>query len=281
MKIVQISDTHISQHGGTTNENFVKIAQLVNEQLRPDAIVHSGDVTIMDPDADADRASALDLLGTLTVPLHVLPGNHDIGDSADPWVVTSDRVRAFTDAFGDDHWVHSVGDIALVGINSEILGVGLPEEDAQWEWLEALPELVGDRRALVFCHKALWSPSPEPQSHPMSIPPMAVPRLQGILDRIDVAVYGSGHLHRYLLEQHGEAWVVSAPSTAFTAGSSADFPGLRQLGVVEYDVADGVVTPTYRTVPTLIERDSRELSEVARAVDEAHVSLPGFANVDA
>jgi 3',5'-cyclic AMP phosphodiesterase CpdA len=269
MKIVQISDTHISQHGGTTNDNFALIAEFINEQLRPDAIVHSGDVTIMDPDADGDRVVARQLLDTLDAPLYVLPGNHDIGDSAQPWVVTSDRVRAFTNVFGDDHWVRPLGDIALVGINSEIMGVGLPEEEAQWEWLETLPELVGDRRALVFCHKPLWAPSSDAQSHPMSVPEQSTPRLLDILASLDVAAYASGHLHRYLLEQRAGASVVSAPATAFTAGSAADFPGLRQLGVVEYDITDGVVTPRFRTVPTIVERDLMDTPEAVRALVDA------------
>lgn len=274
MKIVQISDTHLTRHGGTTNENFAKIAEFINDVLQPDVVVHTGDIAIMDPDQAEDRATASELLDLLRPPLHVLPGNHDIGDSSAPWVVSSDRVRAFTETYGDDHWLQLDAEVALIGIDSEVLGVGLPEEKAQWEWLESLPDQVGSRRVLAFSHKAPWDPAPEPASHPMSIPAEAAERLRGILDRMDVAAYGSGHLHRYLLERHDDVWAVSAPATAFTAGSAADYPGLRQLGVVEYDVTDRFVTPVFRTIPTLVERDLRDLEEVQRALRESGLVIP-------
>jgi len=276
VKIVQISDTHLSRLGGTTNDNFVALAAYINEVLRPDAVVHTGDIAIMDPDQAEDRAAAKALLAAIEAPLHVLPGNHDIGDSAQPWVVSSDRVRAFTEVHGPDHWVEIVGDVALVGLDSEILGSGLPEEEAQWAWLETVPEQVGGRRALVFCHKPLVDPDPA-ATHPMSIPADAVPRLRAALGRIDVAAYGSGHLHRYLLERDGDAWAVSAPAVAFTAGSAADYPGLRQLGLVEYEITADAVVPTFRSIHTLVERDLMDLPEARRALEEAGIMLPASA----
>ena len=41
MRIVQISDTHLTNFGGTTNENFGRIVGYVNDVLRPDLIVNS------------------------------------------------------------------------------------------------------------------------------------------------------------------------------------------------------------------------------------------------
>lgn len=273
MKIVQITDTHLTRHGGTTNENLLRVATFLNDVVRPAAVVHTGDVIIMDPDQHEDRTAAKELLERIEAPLHVLPGNHDIGDSSQPWLVSSDRVAAHRDVFGPDRWVEIVGDVALVGLNSEILGTGLPEEAEQEAWLETLPELTGGRRSLVFHHKPLRNPDPA-SAHPMGVVPAAAPRLRALLERIDVVAYGSGHLHRYLLERDGDAWSVSAPATAFTAGSAADYPGLRQLGFVEYDVTAEAVTPIFRTVHTLVERDLRDLPEVERALTEAGFVIP-------
>ncbi|MHA7200212.1 metallophosphoesterase family protein [Arthrobacter alkaliphilus] len=74
MRLVQISDTHVSHRGGATNENFQKIARFINEQLKPDAVVHSGDIMILDPDNVADRSAAKELLGLIDAPLFVIPG---------------------------------------------------------------------------------------------------------------------------------------------------------------------------------------------------------------
>lgn len=139
MRIVQISDTHLSHRGGIGNRNFEELAAFINDQLRPDLVVHTGDVSILDPDSDADRAAARELLKLISAPLRVLPGNHDVGEPGDaPWggfATTSARVMAFTRVFGPDHWVEVLGGYTVIGLNSEVFATGLPEEQAPWDWL--------------------------------------------------------------------------------------------------------------------------------------------------
>ena len=48
MRIVQISDTHLSHRAGIGNRNFEELAAFINDQLRPDLVVHTGDVSILD-----------------------------------------------------------------------------------------------------------------------------------------------------------------------------------------------------------------------------------------
>lgn len=100
MKIVQISDTHVSHLGGTTNENLTKIIDFVTSELRPDFIVHTGDVSVLDPDVPEDRAAAKTLLAAFDAPLRVLPGNHHVGETFEnAWAdlhATSERANAFT-----------------------------------------------------------------------------------------------------------------------------------------------------------------------------------------
>lgn len=265
MKIVQISDTHISHLGGITNENFAKIAQFVNE-LQPDFIVHTGDVVILDPDAAADRAAAKTAFTALKAPYRVLPGNHDVGETFEhAWAdlhATPERVRAFTADFGADRFVELVGDYAVVGLNSEILAADFAEAKEQWAWLETVPDQVGDRPTLVFGHKPVFPPFEGPQEHQMSIPTAPGERLRTILADVDVKAWGSGHLHRYQLDTVSGAWAVSAPAVAFLIDA---FPGLHQLGVVEYTCEDGQVTPAFRSIPTLDERNAMQVPTVAAA----------------
>jgi 3',5'-cyclic AMP phosphodiesterase CpdA len=268
VKIVQISDTHISHLGGVTNENFAKIAEFVNEQLRPDFIVHTGDVMILDPDVAADRTAAKEAFTALQAPYRVLPGNHDVGETFEhAWAdlhATPERVQAFTADFGPDRFVEIVGDYAIVGLNSEILAADFAEAQEQWAWLETVPEQVGDRPTLVFGHKPVFPPFEGPQEHQMSIPAAAAERLRAILADVDVKAWGSGHLHRYQLDVVPGAWAVSAPAVAFV-GDTAAFPGLHQLGVVEYTCEDGEVSPAFRSIPTLDERNAMQVPTVAAA----------------
>jgi 3',5'-cyclic AMP phosphodiesterase CpdA len=259
MRIVQISDTHLSHLGGTGNRNFAELAAFINDELRPDLVIHTGDVSILDPDSDADRKTARELLGLISAPLRVLPGNHDVGEPGDkPWggfATTSARVMAFTRVFGPDHWVELLGGYTIIGLNSEIFATGLPEEQAQWDWLDTLAGQTGGQPALVFCHKAFWPPVSESAEVALSIPGSVLDRLLRALDHIDIKVYGSGHLHRFEVGRYGDALTVRAPSTAFVTRTHDDLagPGLRQLGVVEYRCGPGDVDVFFRSVPTLTE----------------------------
>lgn len=279
MKLVQISDTHISHHGGITNDNFERIARFVNEDLRPDLVVISGDINLLSPDDAADRRTAKEMFAQLAAPTRVLAGNHDVGEpGAAPWAgfsATSERVTAFTTVFGPGHWVEICGDYAVLGLNSEILSTGLPEEQAQWDWLATVPEQVAGRAALVFCHKPFWSPMPEVTEHAMAIPDDARERLLAILDDVNVLAYGSGHLHHYATDQHDAAVTVSAPSTAFVVrGHDALVgPGLNQLGVVEYRCSDGTVEPYFRSVPHLVEGSPLDVAAFSLALSELGVTV--------
>jgi 3',5'-cyclic AMP phosphodiesterase CpdA len=279
MRIVQVSDTHLTHRGGVTNQNFERLAAFINDELHPDLVVHTGDVSILSPDSAADRETARELLGRISAPLRVLPGNHDVGEPGEkPWAgfaATSARVAAFTGVFGPDHWVELVGGYAAIGLNSEILGTGLPEEQAQWDWLDSVAEQAGGRPALIFCHKPFWPPVPVATEHAISVPGAVLGRLARALDGVDVRVYASGHLHHYAVGQRGGALTVSAPSTAFVARGHHELsgPGLDQLGVVEYRCEAGQVEAYFRAVPDLTEGSPMAIGEFAAAAAEIGVTV--------
>ena len=70
------------------------------------------------------------------------------------------RVTAHRAAFGPDRFAVQRPRLALLGLNSELLGSGLHEEAGQWRWLSQELSAPGDERVLVFCHKPLWPPAP-------------------------------------------------------------------------------------------------------------------------
>lgn len=281
MKIVQLSDTHISHLGGSPTDNAVRIVEFINA-LEPDFVVHSGDVTILDPDEDRDRVAAREVLAGIAAPLRVLPGNHDVGEPGEePFgdrPVTSERVAAFRGHFGEDRFVEEVGDWVVIGVNSELFDSGLAEEDEQWEWIEALPGLAGPRPALFFTHKPVWAFTPELQDPRLSVGPESLPRLEAALAALDVRGYGSGHLHHYALTHRDGVPVVSAPSTAFVhrGAVSADIvgPGLIQLGVVEYVIDERGALPFFRAPHDLVEPEFLQVEQARLALDAMGVVLP-------
>ncbi|GAA2013904.1 metallophosphoesterase family protein [Brevibacterium samyangense] len=280
LTVVQITDTHNSAHGGDTNENLVKTIEFVNG-LNPDLIVHTGDVSILDPDNAADRAEAKKLLAGFTAPLRVLPGNHDVGEPGEqPFggaSVTSERVAAFREVFGEDRWVEKVDDFRIIGFNSELMGSGLPEEEEQWAWLESLPLECADAPVILFCLKPVYARIPEQQVPALAFGQESLDRFRPILEKLNVQMLGSGHLHHFATSEPNGIPAISAPSTAFVHRGAAEVlgPGLSQLGVVEYQLGeDGSVLPFFRARPDLVEAEALEIETFRIALDEMGVELP-------
>ncbi len=78
--IVQVSDTHLSETHAYFIDNFTVFADDMAE-LRPDLIIHTGDVSFNGPARPADLRFASQQLKTLGIPVLALAGNHDIGEA--------------------------------------------------------------------------------------------------------------------------------------------------------------------------------------------------------
>lgn len=272
MRIVQISDTHLSHLGGPTTENLRQIAAWVNATLRPDLVINTGDIVAASPDQPLDRQWAREVHTTFEAPVVYLPGNHDVGEPGPaPWKglsVTSGRVTAHRAAFGPDRFAVRDGGWLLLGLNSELLGSGLEEEAGQWRWLSQELSAPGDERVLVFCHKPLWLPRTAPSEAALTVPDQDRERLLGLLGG-RLAAVGSGHLHRYRRrprpERPGilEVW---APSTGFVGQTKTEAPYFEQLGVVEWRLDGDDVNAWYRAPATLDEREGTAIDELTRTV---------------
>lgn len=277
MRIVQISDTHLSDQEGLIGENFERLVDFVNAELGPDLVVSSGDLSLLDPDNGPDRAAAQRGHQRLGAPLRVLPGNHDVGEPGpDPWMgraVTSARLAAFRRVFGPDHWIEERDGWVVLGLNSEVLSSGLPEEDEQWEWLEGTARRVAGRSVLLFLHRPLWPTGTVAPDHVAGVSPADRDRIVALLGPSLRAV-ASGHLHRFSSDMRGDVLTVTAPSTAFLVGPHLRHgTALDQLGVVEYQLDEGV--RAYFRAPTgLDERVLGEVPEVEVRLGEMS-ALPG------
>jgi 3',5'-cyclic AMP phosphodiesterase CpdA len=256
MRIVQISDTHLTHMGGVTNENFLKLVDFINDVLKPDLVVNTGDLVILSPDSHVDRECARIAHQHFDAPVRIIPGNHDVGMTGDePWMgiaTTSERILNYRDGFGTDRFIELPDSTwALIGFNSELLSTGLPEETEQWTWLEHVANEVRGRCVALFLHRPLWSPMPEVTDHEIAVHDGDRERILETFADSRLKLVASGHLHRYIREQRGETLTISAPSSAFIVrGGSL---GVNQLGVVEYRIEGEQIEAFFRSVPTLVE----------------------------
>ena len=77
MRIIQISDTHLSAGKPHFADNWAPLAAWIVEQ-RPDLVIHTGDVTVDGADIPDDMQYAAGLMNRLGVPFRAVPGNHDV-----------------------------------------------------------------------------------------------------------------------------------------------------------------------------------------------------------
>ena len=258
MRIVQFSDTHISRLGGTPSENTSLLVDFLNEELRPDLVIHTGDVVILNPDSPDDRQAAWQLLRQINAPLLVLPGNHDVGESGDDvWMdvsVTNDRVAGFAGTWGADRFLR-LGDAgtgsqdwAFVGINSERMSSGLPEEDEQWDWLASVAEQVRSKSVMLFLHKPLWLLGGSRAG--MTIPEPDRERLLTVLASTRLRVVANGHLHRYRHAYEGGLLTIWSPSLTFAMPPSPEYGfGPSVSGIVEYQIDGDAIEAEFLPVP--------------------------------
>jgi 3',5'-cyclic AMP phosphodiesterase CpdA len=261
VRLVQLSDTHISHRGGTPAGNLSLLVDYLNNEVRPDLVIHTGDIVIADPDSDTDRQAARRLLARIDAPLLVLPGNHDVGESSEnPWMglaATSERVAGYIRAWGPDRFCHlgdaasGTQDWAFIGVNSERMSTGLPEEDEQWDWLAETARQVSGKSVAIFLHKPLWFSDGSRAG--ITIAERDRERLISLFAGTALRVVANGHVHRYRHELRGDDILnVWAPSLTFAPPADPEHGlGPSRSGVVEYRIDGDAVDASFRVVPGL------------------------------
>ncbi|WEX74417.1 metallophosphoesterase [Sinorhizobium numidicum] len=253
MKIVQISDTHLSPSKCHFNDNWEPVARWI-DTLGADLVVHTGDLTIDGADQEEDILFAMELLRKLSVPVLIVPGNHDVGHlpgSDQP--VDPVRLARWRQLVGPDYWVSDHGNWRLIGLNSLLLGFENAEEEAQFEWLER--QLAGrdNRRVAIFAHKPLFVDDPaEGDTGYWSVKPKQRQRFYELMADHDVALHASGHLHWAWQGQHAGTELVWAPPTSFIIDTlERGMPGERLVGAVLHHAGEREIESKIVSVPGL------------------------------
>ena len=217
--VVQVSDTHLSRTHGYFYDNWLAfLAEM--ETLAPDLVLHSGDLSFNAPDAPEDLDFAKSQMDRLRCEWLALPGNHDIGEPGEhPRLgqsVNAERLGHWARCFGADRFCRDLGEWRLIGINSELLGSGLPEENAQDAFLEQTLASAGARPIGLFLHKPLFVADPaQSDLRGSCLLPEPRARLLQYLADARVQFVASGHLHGYHRSRLSEIEIVWCPTTAF------------------------------------------------------------------
>ena len=256
-RLAQISDTHLSPAKAQFVGNWAPLAAWIAAE-RPDFVIHTGDVTVDGAGIEADLRWCAELLGGLGIPLHSVPGNHDVGDSNHRHQpVTPERLARWSRHFGPDRWVLDIENWRLVGLDAMVIGSGLPQEAEQAAWLEAALCEAAGRPIACFLHRPLFLESPEEgDSGYWAMRPEPRRALLALFAQHRVALVASGHLHKAHWLTVADTLYVWCPSSAFLCGPATQppMPGDKRLGAVRYIFDEAAVRAEIIDVPGLTTR---------------------------
>jgi 3',5'-cyclic AMP phosphodiesterase CpdA len=254
MRIIQISDTHLSRSKPHFADNWPPLAAWITAQ-HPDLVIHTGDVTVDGADVDDDLRYAAELMRGLGVRFRAVPGNHDVGDAGHPrQPVTDERLVRWRSYFGPDRWVEDVGHFRLIGLDAMLFGSGHREEATQVAWLDIVMKDTAGRQIAWFLHRPLFlSGTDEADTGYWSVKPQPRAWLIELLRRHPVTLIASGHLHKAYQTTRDGAHYIWAPASSFLVGPEIQppMPGEKRLGAVLYEIDGTALQSSIVDVPGL------------------------------
>jgi Icc protein len=242
---LQISDSHVGFNkpanpdaAATYREAVSKIVAL---PVKPDFIIHTGDITQLSKDQEFDDAEQIIKQARLTV-FHV-PGEHDMLDEG--------AGKAYLDRFGkgtqgagwysfDHKGVHFVALINVVDLKAG--GMGALGAD-QLAWLEKdLAGRASSQPIVVFAHIPLWTVYAD-----WGWGTDDAAQALGYLKRFGSVTVLNGHIHQIVQKVEGNIAFHTARSTAFPqpVGGQGPSPGPLKVPTEQLHSMLGITTASF------------------------------------
>ena len=241
LSFVVVADTHVNEAEDTSTSPF-ETNHLANPRARhvfaeiaamrppPSFVVHLGDIVHPVPSLPAfhDAVGNFKAIASqLPVPLHVVPGNHDVGDKTVDWMpaeqVCDDYLATYREAFGADFHAFDENGVRFVMLNSLLLNSGLADEARQRAWLEERIDSAGDLRVFLFMHYPPYIHRPDEAGNYDNVDEPARTWLLAQIAKPAVEAVFAGHVHNFWYDRAGEAEMYLLPSTAFLRHDFSEF----------------------------------------------------------
>ncbi|AUL13704.1 hypothetical protein B7P02_01800 [Bordetella bronchiseptica] len=231
LRFAVVADSHLNpvNAGNTSPWQTNHLANPRNEvvvaainRIAPAFTVHVGDVVHPLPhstDYDGAADFATTLYRGLQAPFYIAPGNHDIGDKHLPGnpaaCISADSCDKYEQHFGAQWQAFTEGNVCFIIINACLLGSGLPQEDAQWQFLQSrlAEEKAAGRRLFLFTHYPPFVTAPDEENHYDNIDHGPRRRLLELTASAGVEALFAGHVHTFFLNRHAGMWSYALPSS--------------------------------------------------------------------
>ena len=235
VSFLQMSDTQFGMY--TENQDFAQetanfeFAVATANRLKPKFVVVTGDL-VNRPGDGGQIAEFHRIAGKLAngIDLHVVPGNHDVGNTPTP-----ESLAAYRRNFGPDYYTFSLPDFEGIVLDSSLIqhSEGAPEEAAkQQQWLEAALAKVresGVKWVVVFQHIPFFVEKPGEPDDYFNIPQPAREQYLDLLKRSGVRYVFAGHLHRNSSGESGELHMITTGPVGKPLGTGRS--GMRAVRI--------------------------------------------------
>jgi predicted phosphodiesterase len=303
-----VGDTHVKPTTGDqsapwkVNDKATGRARFIAREMArydPQFIVHLGDLVHPVPElATFSEAVALthEVFRQHHNLMHVLPGNHDIGDKPNRMMpaksIRESWIAIHEANFGPSWRSFDQGGVRFVLINNPILNSGLPQERAQDAWLEETLASAGQKRIFVFMHYPLFLLSSDEPSTYDNIDEPARSRVMSLIRKYKVEAVFAGHVHNIFYHRLGGTEFYVMPATSFVRQDYSEMfrieaapengrDDAEKLGFAIVDVyADGHVVNYLRSYGEEIDADLAGRAIAKRSTDLLpHPKKPGGAPI--
>jgi 3',5'-cyclic AMP phosphodiesterase CpdA len=231
IRFVQLTDTHFGQRNH--DELTARLIQQINQlPLKINFAVHTGDIfndAILD---DATVRSGRSVMAKLKVPVHYVPGNHDILRKNH-----APTKAAYERYFGKLIEAHEYGDLGIITCYTEPLAGSfkVPGYNPLAELDSALRTLAG--KSVIVCHHTPCVGNFYNNRSYQGWPPNTREKWTQLLNRYGVTAVLAGHFHRDELFWLDQVPLYIAPPVSRSWG--------RQPAYRIYTLKDGRLS--YRT----------------------------------
>ncbi|RLF30337.1 MAG: hypothetical protein DRN07_08795, partial [Thermoplasmata archaeon] len=230
-----ISDTHVAEPGRESKYAHSWRVERVIKQLnllKPAFVINCGDIITgfpCRPEFPQQCENALKLFSRLKVPIHYVPGNHDVGNKLSmrfskrhlrfgSIYISEDYLKTYRKYFGRDFYSFDYGGCHFVILNDQLFNSGLPSEKRQWEWLlEDLEKSKNSRFKFMFMHVPIFWVSPNdvgPNNYEVIDPPRR-DDLLSLIKKYRFRIVFTGHTHHRISNWYQGTEFLTVPSTTF------------------------------------------------------------------
>lgn len=255
--VVQVSDIHVHPDKPESLVMHSVVRDTVT-RLQPALVVFSGDISAdghVVPDMLSKVKKLLDGWG---LPWVAVPGNHDVGNRAGigKHEVTPAFLKHWIDVIGDDRFAKKLGCWLLLGLDTQVMGSGLPSEKHQLDFLDAQLQ-TADRENL---HVAVFQHMPaylnDPREHVVGKSAYWVPTgpvRDALVKRLHhprVKLVASGHVHWHANFEQDSQRRIWCPASCDLIVDDSHFPrGGGCTGFMKYTLTDNAIEPTLIKLP--------------------------------